>query len=91
MRFYSGSLGQSKNEYLEINPLPTYHFQSSMPTLSIPKLDKTLERYLRTQIALLSADEYQQTSAYATDLLNGLLYFESVIIVNNLFICYNFF
>ena len=62
-----------------------------MPTLSIPKLDKTLERYLRTQIALLSADEYQQTSAYATDLLNGLLYFESVIIVNNLFICYNFF
>ena len=80
MRIHSGSFGQPKSEYLEINPLPTYHFQSSMPTLPIPKLDKSLERYLRSQSALLSADEYQKTSAFATEFLNGLLYFESVFI-----------
>lgn len=41
--------------------MPTYYFQKSLPRLPIPKIEKTLERYLAAQRPLLSDEEYKFT------------------------------
>lgn len=41
--------------------MPTYYFQKSLPRLPIPKIEKTLERYLEAQRPILSDEEYKFT------------------------------
>lgn len=43
--------------YLHHTTIPTYHFQSSLPKLPLPKLDTTLERYLASVAPLATADQ----------------------------------
>lgn len=61
-------------QYLEVSPLPTSHFQRSLPSLPIPKLDRTLERYLRTLSAILPPDQVARTSALAQDFLKSIYF-----------------
>lgn len=42
----------------------SYYFQKSLPRLPIPKPQKTLERYLRSQRPLLNDDQYKVTEGY---------------------------
>lgn len=48
-------------QYLQKSNMPTYYFQKSLPRLPIPKIEKTLERYLAAQRPLLSDEEYKFT------------------------------
>lgn len=41
--------------------MPTYYFQKSLPRLPIPKVEKTLERYLAAQRPILNDEEYKVT------------------------------
>lgn len=50
-------------QYLQKSNMPTYYFQKSLPRLPIPKIEKTLERYLAAQRPLLSDEEYKFTEA----------------------------
>ena len=52
--------------------VPTDHFQQSLPHLPVPKLEKTCERYLKSQRALLSDTEYQNTAKITQDFQNGV-------------------
>lgn len=48
-------------QYLQRSNMPTYYFQKSLPRLPIPKIEKTLERYLAAQRPILSDTEYEFT------------------------------
>lgn len=50
-------------QFLQKSNMPTYYFQKSLPRLPIPKIEKTLERYLASQRPLLSDEEYKVTEA----------------------------
>jgi carnitine O-palmitoyltransferase 2 len=50
-------------QLLQKSPVKTDYFQRSLPRLPIPKLDKTCERYLATQKALLNDEEFKATEA----------------------------
>ncbi|GAV03843.1 hypothetical protein RvY_14218 [Ramazzottius varieornatus] len=54
-------------QLLQRSIVPTMHFQRSLPRLPIPKLEKTLERYLKAQKPLLTNDVFQQTSKIVAD------------------------
>lgn len=41
--------------------IPTFHFQDSLPRLPVPKLEKTLEKYLYFTQPLVSAAEHAAT------------------------------
>ena len=58
-------LSQNSDDYqfLHKSNMPTYYFQKSLPRLPIPKMEKTLERYLAAQRPLLSDEEYRFTEA----------------------------
>ncbi|KAF6777461.1 hypothetical protein AHF37_03690 [Paragonimus kellicotti] len=49
--------------------LATDHFQPSLPRLKVPPLEKTIERYINSQKALLSETEVDETSGLATKFL----------------------
>ena len=49
-----------KYNYLQESIIPTYHFQKSLTKLAIPKLDDTLNRYLKSLQALLTETEYKE-------------------------------
>jgi hypothetical protein len=51
----------SDYEFLQKSNMPTYYFQKSLPRLPIPKLNKTVERYLDAQRPLLKPDEFKKT------------------------------
>ncbi|CAG9798634.1 unnamed protein product [Chironomus riparius] len=53
-------------QFLQKSNMPTYYFQKSLPRLPIPKIEKTLERYLAAQRPLLSDEEYKFTEAACT-------------------------
>lgn len=62
-------LSQNSNDeyqFLQKSNMPTYYFQKSLPRLPIPKIEKTLERYLAAQRPLLSDEEYKVTEAACT-------------------------
>lgn len=48
-------------QFLQRSNMPTYYFQKSLPRLPIPKIEKTLERYLAAQRPILSVEEYKVT------------------------------
>lgn len=48
-------------QYLQNSNMTTYYFQKSLPRLPIPKIGKSLERYLAAQRPLLSDEEYKIT------------------------------
>lgn len=61
-------MSQSQNrdddyQFLQRSNMPTYYFQKSLPRLPLPKIEKSLERYLEAQRPLLSNDEYSVTAA----------------------------
>ena len=60
--FFVCSTG-ADSDFLHRSKVPTDHFQRSLPRLPIPELDKTCERYLKSQRALLEDDQYKQTEA----------------------------
>lgn len=47
--------------YLHRTAIPTYHFQSSLPRLPVPKLDKSLERYAYFAEPLVPAAQLEAT------------------------------
>lgn len=62
------SLAKSESyQLLQKSPVKTDYFQKSLPRLPIPKLDKTCERYLATQKALLDDQEFKTTEALVRD------------------------
>ena len=50
-------------QFMQRSNMPTYYFQKSLPRLPIPKIEKTLERYLEAQRPILSDDEYTFTES----------------------------
>nr|XP_034173162.1 carnitine O-palmitoyltransferase 2, mitochondrial [Osmia lignaria] len=56
-------------QFLERSQTPTMHFQSSLPRLSIPKLEDTCRRYLNAQRPLLSNEELKKTAIYVDEFL----------------------
>lgn len=52
---------QEDYQYLHKSNMPMLYFQKSLPRLPIPKVEKTLERYLAAQRPLLNDDEYKHT------------------------------
>lgn len=60
---YLSSQTSDDYQYLQKSNMPTYYFQKSLPRLPIPKIEKTLERYLAAQRPLLRDEEYKFTEA----------------------------
>ncbi|XP_044741579.1 carnitine O-palmitoyltransferase 2, mitochondrial [Chrysoperla carnea] len=51
-------------QYLHRSEIPTLHFQTALPRLPIPKLEKTCERYLEAQRPLIPiAEAFEKTEA----------------------------
>lgn len=48
-------------QYIQRSNMPTYYFQKSLPRLPIPKIEKTLERYLTAQRPILTDEEFKFT------------------------------
>lgn len=46
-------------------------FQSSLPRLPIPKLDKTGEKYLASQRVLLNDEDYSKTETFTKNFLEN--------------------
>ncbi|MPC13783.1 Carnitine O-palmitoyltransferase 2, mitochondrial [Portunus trituberculatus] len=59
-------------QYIHKSKIPTMHFQKSLLRLPIPALDKTCERYLRSQKVILSSEEYQRTEKFVTQFREGV-------------------
>ena len=58
-------------QYLERSKVPSDKFQRSLPRLPIPKLEKTVDRYLATQRPLLTSDQFEDTAKAARELLSS--------------------
>ena len=54
-------------QLLQRSIVPTMHFQRSLPRLPVPKLEKTLERYVKAQEPLLPKQAFEQTSKLVAD------------------------
>lgn len=57
-------LSDNKNvdyQYIMRSNMNSYYFQKSLPRLPIPKVEKTLERYLAAQRPLLNDEEFKFT------------------------------
>ncbi|XP_064098203.1 carnitine O-palmitoyltransferase 2, mitochondrial-like [Macrobrachium nipponense] len=69
----SPSCSSTKEEYQYVHKskVPTMHFQKSLLRLPIPDLEKTCSRYLRSQKALLSDDEYKVTENIVNQFKTG--------------------
>jgi carnitine O-palmitoyltransferase 2 len=66
-------LSQNNNDYqfLQRSNMPTYYFQKSLPRLPIPKVEKTLERYLAAQRPILNDEEYKVTEDACKKFIKG--------------------
>eukprot|EP00051_Salpingoeca_urceolata_P027488 m.481687 g.481687 ORF g.481687 m.481687 type:complete len:677 (-) comp22284_c0_seq1:23-2053(-) len=53
----------TSNGYVQETRIPTYHFQDSLPKLPIPKLEKTLDRFLASAKPVVSAEQYAEAEA----------------------------
>ncbi|CRL04579.1 CLUMA_CG017648, isoform A [Clunio marinus] len=60
-KFSTNSSADENYQFLQKSNMPTYYFQKSLPRLPIPKIEKTLERYLAAQRPLLTDDEFKFT------------------------------
>lgn len=70
-------------QFLHKSNMPTYYFQKSLPRLPIPKIEKTLERYLAAQRPLLSDEEYKFTEAACTKFVkSGKLFIDNILIAS---------
>ena len=58
-------------QYLQNSCVPTDVFQSSLPRLPIPTLEKTCDRYLASQKPLLSSKEFSATEKYVRAFLQN--------------------
>ena len=47
--------------YIQYSKVPTDHFQGGLPRLPIPKLEKTLERYLEALKPVCSQGQYKHS------------------------------
>ena len=56
-------------QFLQQSTVPTMHFQRSLPRLPIPKLEKTVERYLKAQEPLQTKEEHTKTAGLARKFL----------------------
>ena len=59
-------------KYINNTIIPTYHFQKSLPKLPVPKLEKTLEKYLYFSEPLLNEDEYNNTKKIVKEFGDGI-------------------
>ena len=57
--------------YLHRSILPSYYFQDSLPSLPIPTLDVTLQRYLRSLSPLITPEALARTTATVKDFQSG--------------------
>lgn len=48
-------------QFIMRSNMPSYYFQKSLPRLPIPKVEKTLERYLAAQRPILTDEEFKVT------------------------------
>eukprot|EP00946_MAST-07B_sp_MAST-7B-sp1_P000496 g496.t1 len=53
-------------------PKLTYSFQGALPSLPVPSLLDTIERYLESVRPMLTSDEFRDTERLASDFLTGL-------------------
>jgi Choline/Carnitine o-acyltransferase len=51
----------SDYQFIQKSEMNTYYFQKSLPRLPIPKIEKTLERYLTAQKPILTEEEFKFT------------------------------
>ena len=58
-----------ESEFLHRSPVPTYHFQPSLPRLPIPKLEDTSRRYLDAQKPLLTPEQYEDVKRITEDFI----------------------
>ncbi|ERL94621.1 hypothetical protein D910_11897 [Dendroctonus ponderosae] len=58
-------------EFIQRSPIPTMHFQYSLPHLPIPKLDLTCERYLAAQRPLLIDEAYRKAESTVNHFKTG--------------------
>ncbi|XP_027219853.1 carnitine O-palmitoyltransferase 2, mitochondrial isoform X1 [Penaeus vannamei] len=68
----SVSIKDDSYQYIQKSKVPTMHFQKSLLRLPIPELEKTCTRYLRSQKAILSPEEYQVTEKAVEHFKTGL-------------------
>lgn len=61
---HSSSFQDETYQFLQRSNMNTYYFQKSLPRLPIPKIEKTLDRYLAAQRPLLTDEEYRKTEDY---------------------------
>lgn len=55
------SQNNSDYQYIMRSNMNSYYFQKSLPRLPIPKIEKTLERYLAAQRPILTNEEFKVT------------------------------
>jgi carnitine O-palmitoyltransferase 2 len=62
LAFSSSSLVKQSESYnyLQHSIIPTQHFQKSLTKLAIPKLEDTINRYLKSLKPMLSENEYHK-------------------------------
>ncbi|KAG1666869.1 Carnitine O-palmitoyltransferase 2, mitochondrial [Nymphon striatum] len=59
-------------QYLERDKLPTMHFQKSLPRLPIPELEKTCDRYLKSQKPILNEEKFNKTTSIVKKFQDGI-------------------
>ena len=65
------SLRRFSSSYLHKSILPSYFFQASLPSLPIPDLKVTLERYLRSLSPLVTPEAHAQASSLVAEFAAG--------------------
>lgn len=58
--------------YLHKTVVPTYHFQSSLPKLHLPKLEATLDRYLASVTPMATPEQLWRTREAAREFAGGV-------------------
>ena len=71
LRTASTKGGVDPSMYLHRSILPSYYFQDSLPSLPIPTLDVTLQRYLRSLSPLITPEALARTTAIVKDFQGG--------------------
>ena len=67
LTFSSSSLAKQNTQYnyLQNSIIPTQHFQKSLTKLAIPKLEDTINRYLKSLKPLLNEKEFEKAEKTA--------------------------